>query len=271
MGLRLLIKGRAEDEMWNGGRGRLKRSMRRQEGRTRTEELRNKTSDGTQKRKKRKKKTARNRATTWLSTCRATLLLPLATSSRTFLLLPVFFCSPLLISLCLSGTRTCSSPSHYHSSSGTLAVDAAVNSHVLPPRHPCSSAELVRSRLLPYTGKVVRPFPERWWTEEGGGGGGQRTGEGSIWLVNFNVGADVPLCVLVRSVGWKKHHAMIIWGNICSFYRLEAAALTLHIWPAVLVERDLSFSDTVAFIIMILKAYLIFHLSYPLLIPKGKT
>lgn len=56
MGRRLLIKGRAEDEMWNGGRGRLKRSMRRQEGRTRTEELRNKTSDGTQKEKKGKKK-----------------------------------------------------------------------------------------------------------------------------------------------------------------------------------------------------------------------
>ena len=75
-----------------------------------------------------------------------------------------------------------------------------------------------------------------------GGSGGQRTGEGSIWLVNFNAGADVPLCVLVRSVGWKKHHAMIIWGNICSLHRLEAAALILHIWPAVLAERDLSLS-----------------------------
>ena len=57
------------------------------------------TKQVTERKKKRKKakknkKTAWNRATTWLSTCRATLLLPLTTSSRTFLLLPVFFCSP---------------------------------------------------------------------------------------------------------------------------------------------------------------------------------
>lgn len=138
--------------------------MRRQEGRTRAEELRNKTSDGTQKEKKKSEKKQKNGVEQSNNMTQHLQGNTPPSSHHLFSNFPPPPCLLLLsppISLCLSGTRTRSSPSHYHSSSGTLAVDAAVNSHVLPPRHPCSSAEPVRSRLLPYAGKVVRPFPER--------------------------------------------------------------------------------------------------------------
>ena len=164
-----------EEAGWRGVWGGRKREPELKSSETKQVTVREKGEKKKKKKKKEEEKKKRNRKTKWTSTWRATLLLPLTTSTRTLFLLPPFFCSPLLISLWFSlGPGLVPPPSHYHSSSGRLAVDAAVNLHVLPARHLpppnvhlCSSAELVWSRLLPYTGKVVGPFPERWWTEEG--------------------------------------------------------------------------------------------------------
>lgn len=114
-------------------------------------------------------------------------------------------------SLSLSGTRT-SLPSHYHSSSGTPAVDAAVNScaHVPahPPPHLLQFCWVGLILPLPYSRKVIRPSPLWWWTE-GRGVGAEGRGEGSIWLVNFNAEADVSLCTWEISV--------MLWSYVRAF------------------------------------------------------
>lgn len=118
-------------------------------------------------------KTVQNRATTWLGTRRATLLLPPTTSSCSFFLLPLSFLPP--PSPRLSGTGT-SLPSHYHSIPGTPAVDAAVNSHNPgSPPYPSSSAELGWSRLY----LTLRRSSLHLLCGDGqkGVGGGQRRGE----------------------------------------------------------------------------------------------
>lgn len=78
-------------------------------------------------------------------------------------------------------------PPHIICSSGTPVVDAAVNS---PCSHPPLQFCWAGLMSLPYRRKVMHPSP-KWWRRKGWRRG---AGEGSIWLVNFNVKADVSLC-----------------------------------------------------------------------------
>ncbi len=164
-----------------------------------------------------------NRATTWLSTCRATLL-PLTTSSRTLFFLPFSYLSPPPLSVSL-GPGLLFSPHIITAALALLLLMLSLIRTTQPTPHPhlCSSAELGWSRSY-FTGgrsslHLLSGDGRR------GGGGGQRTGEESIWLVNFNVEADVSLCTCEIS-GQEMCHAMIKWGNICSLYCQGAVALT---------------------------------------------